>query len=356
MTQKQLPTNQSRSAGSARRKLRASGPGGQPKQKATKPSARVVPSLSKCAMDYARCLVNPFTGPLACIPSYPALMSRKVRVWSKGVMETGSSGMGFVCADPLRGAVSDVSCVNFTDNSFAGSSILTPATAGVVNGYSNADYVNSQVATNGITFRVVASGIRVRYVGTELDRGGYAVALSDTNHNSLYNRNISQLDAEINSKRFPINREWITVVYRPVRDEDDDFGGISTQTPAATDLSFYQGIAVNAPASNSITFEWEYYSIYEYQGATARGQTPSHVDTVGYGAVSATTTFSQHLMPYSGQSHTKEKPLLKDVVGTLANSSSGWMPVLKGVSELFEENFLQGGIDIATGVANLLFD
>lgn len=355
-TQTPFPPPQSRSAKGKRSQLRATGPSGRGNQKATAPPPRMVPKLSKCATDYARALVNPFTGPLACIPNFPALMSRKVRVWSKGVLETGTNGVGFICADPNRGAVSDVSCVNFTDASFAGTTIVTPATAGVNNGYSNSDYVNSQIAVNGITFRVVASGIRIRYVGTELDRGGYVVALSDTNHNSLYNRSISALDAEINSKRFPVNREWITVVYRAVRDADDDFGTIAAQTPATTDLSFYQGIMVQAPGATTVTFEWEYYTIYEFQGSNARGQTPSHVDVVGYGAVSATTSFSQHLMPYSGHPQTKEKPLVKDVTATVGQSASGWIPLIKGAGEILEENYFQGALDIATGAYNLIFD
>lgn len=351
-----FPPSQSRSAGKPRSQLRATGPTSKGDKKSAGQVPRMVPKLSKCATDYARALVNPFTGPLACIPNFPALMSRKVRVWCKGVLDTGTNGVGFICADPNRGACSDVSCVNYTDASFAGTTILTPSTAGVNNGYSNSDYVLSQIAVNGITFRVVASGIRIRYVGTELDRGGYVVALSDTNHNSLYTRSITLLDAEINSKRFPVNREWITVVYRAVRDQDDDFGVVSTQTPAVTDLSFYQGIMVNAPGATTVSFEWEYYSIYEFQGSNARGQTPSHVDVVGYGAVSATTSFSQHLMPYSGHPQQKEKPLVRDVTSTVGQSASGWIPLIKGVGELFEENYLQGAFDIGTGVYNLVFD
>jgi len=150
------------------------------------------------------------------------------------------------------------------------------------------------------------------------------VALADPNHNSLYNRTFANLDAEELSERFPVTNRWVTVLYRPVVSTDENFQtAVAAYTPATTDPSYFMGIAVNAPAGISLTFDVECFTVFEYQGASVRGMTPSHVDVVGHAAIQASTTFNNSLGKPSTVPHKEmEKKVVKAAVKNVANSGS----------------------------------
>jgi len=279
-------------------------------------------------------------------------MSRKLRVWAKGTFATGTASTGFIWCDPQLGINNNVDSVLFSLNTYAGTTFALFGVVGVAAAQTNSDYASTQIAVNDITYRVVSSGLRIRYIGTELNRGGQIVACSDSNHNSLLNRSLTDLDQEINSKRFPVTREWVTVIMRPVRDADDDFGVNPTLIPTTTSLSWYNGIIVESPG-DPITFEWEYYSVYEAQGQNVRGQTPSHVDPVGYGAVNMMTNFTKHLDPYQGHPQKKEKSAVEDTVKLLGSTMSKAEPFAKAAVDLFSENYLGAAIDFGEGIFGL---
>jgi hypothetical protein len=326
----QKPSAKSRSA--PQQKKAKSNPKPKPKPKVGGPR------LSQCATDYARCLVNPFTGPLACVPNFPALKSRKFRVWAKGTLSTGSAGIGFLWQDPQLGINNDVDSVLYTTNTFPGNSFTVAGGGEVIGAATNSDYTSSQISASGITYRVVSSGIRVRYISTELNRGGQIVALSDTNHNSLIGRTIQDLDAEINSKRFPVNREWTTVTMRPVRDGDDEFGTNPAGAPTdASQIAWYQGIMIQSPGVD-VDYEWESYTVYEAQGANVRGMTPSHVDPNGYASVNAMTNFTKHLDPHQKKPAEVEKSAVDDTLKILGTTMSIAGPLATGTVDLLSGN------------------
>lgn len=329
---------------------------GQPIKKQTKRVPKVGgPHLSKCSTDYARCLVNPFSGPLACVPNFPALKSRKFRVWAKGTLSTGSQDIGFIWQDPQLGINNNVESVFFTTNSFAGNSFEISDAVNVLGAMTNSDYDSSMIGTAGITYRVVASGIRARYIGTELNRGGQLIALSDTNHNSLLNRTIQACDAEINSKRFPVNREWTTVTSRPVRDADDDFGVNPAAIPITTSLSWYNGIIIQGPGVTA-DFEWESYTVYEAQGQNVRGMSPSHTDPVGYNAVNMMTNFTKHLDPHQKKPADVEKSAVSDTIQLLGTAMSKAEPFVAGITDIATGNYLGAALDFGEGLYDLFVD
>jgi hypothetical protein len=310
------------------------------------------PRLSKCASDYVRCLVNPFSGPLACVPNFPALKSRKFRVWAKGVLSTGTAGVGFIWQDPQLGINNDVQSVFFSTVTFTGNSFTISDASTVLGATTNSDYTSAAISTAGITYRVVASGIRARYISTELNRGGQIIALSDTNHNSLFGRTIQNCDAEINSKRFPVNREWTVVTSRPIRDADDDFGTNPIFIPTTNSISWYNGIIMQSPGV-SIDFEWESYTVYEAQGAPVRGQTPSHTDPVGYNAVNAMTNFTAHLDPHQKKPADVEKSALNDTLNILGTSMSTAGSFATGTVDLLSGNIPGAIMNFGEGIFDL---
>jgi hypothetical protein len=288
-----------------------------------------------------------------------------MRVWCKGTMTTGTAGIGIIWADPRLGIQNDSPCVYASDAAFALATFALPlpntipdTSANGVHAFaSNSDYLAASIGAAAATYRVVSSCIRCRYVGTELNRGGTCVALSDTNHNSLLLRTFSNMDAEINSKRFAVDRKWICVTYRPVTTQDIVFSdsSLSPINPGTLSQAWYQGIMVQAPAGAPSVYEWEYYSTYEAQGPNVRGQTRSHNDPIGNAAVNTVTNFSKHLEPYQGDPAPKEKSILKDTLDVLGTTMSKAEPYIDKAATFVTEPLVYEAIGgLMSGFTSLL--
>lgn len=270
-------------------------------------------NLSPCAREYAASLANPFTGPAACIPDYPALLTRKVRVWAKGTFATSATtGFGCIVMDPLQGVCGDSSYFVASTTSALNSvtPTFTQAAGGAGNTYSasNSEYslANFDGGANGSTVRVVSAGLRVRYIGTELNRGGQIIGLTDPNHNSIMTadgvgKTLSDIEGNSESRRFAVDRTWKCVLFRPVDNNDNvlvsnDFmiGDQAIFAPGHLYMTFY---IQAASATTSLSYEWEAYANYEVAGRNVRGKTPSHYDPNGFASVHAATAHSNLLLP-----------------------------------------------------------
>jgi len=281
--------------------------------------------LSGCAADYARACVNPFTGPIACIPDYPVLMSRRLRVFSRGTLATSSTtGVGFICCTPSFASASDSNCVFFTGPTYAGSTI-NPNTGvtGVFAATSNSDYSTSGIGTAAAQaqYRVVASGIRIRYRGSTFDQGGQIYALCEPTHDNLSTATVSDLSAQEFMRKLSVTREWANVLYSPQNTGDIGFQSTNTGGPTVADqtalgrANYMAMMIVAASPTTSLTFEWEMYTILEFTGKNVRGSVPSHFDPVGFSAVHAATTTSNHKLPFQGEAQKKESSFLETVFG-----------------------------------------
>lgn len=248
--------------------------------------------MSACAADYARCLANPFSGPLACIPDFPVLHSSKQRVWIKGSFSTGTSGIGYVIMTPEGGCINDAPALWYS------SAAYIPTTVDIADVNTVAATTNSQYPTAGIgntratsQYRVVGAGIRIRYMGTELNRGGFKIGVIDPTHDTLNASSVVSMRAEPTSVEFAVGREWSQVLYRPVFSDELQFASVVTNVP-------YMGFMVQAAsAATPLQYEFEYAAVYEYQGRNIRGMTPSHSDPTGFAAVNASSLTNPALIP-----------------------------------------------------------
>jgi len=181
---------------------------------------------------------------------------------------------------PPAAAVNDVPSVWYTAPSYA-LSYINHATA--VTAYSNSPITSAQVDPDITSVRVVGAGLRVRFGGTELNKGGFKVCLVDPTHQTLETRNEASLNSELQTRRVAVTRQWTTLVYRPITTGEISFAGTIAQNATG-----YMGVLLVSPdPSISELFEWEAFTIVEYQGSTMRGQTHTNPDPVGYAAVSA---------------------------------------------------------------------
>lgn len=287
-----------------------------------------VMSLSKCAQDYALCMANPFTGPIACVPNFPALMTKRQRVYSKGTFVVPAGTNGFVYCDPISSLVNDQPCVNSSAAGYAAGVLALPGTALTVSSNSNSEYTSAMLnATDAsrITGRVVSAGLRIRYEDLELNRGGVIYALMTPNHTNMTGFNNATVQAFEESRKFAVHRKWHTVLFKPV-DEDDTTmqGPVLFPSLAATLNRWFMGFSVLGDSSVATSYEYEYYAVTEVSGANVRGKIPSHVDPTGFSAVHATGALTNTLAP-TDQDTEKASHSFLDTVLDYAENGISWL-------------------------------
>jgi hypothetical protein len=259
-------------------------------------------NMSESATLYARSIADPFVDYQACIPDYPALLTGRVHTFVKGTITTSSvaaaGGFGFITIDPSRGVANNGNAVTFNTAASIVNRIDMTVGANVQSRSTNSPYASTAFAPgNNQQYRIVSAGVRIRYIGSELVRGGQIVGLHHPSHYSLQTYRISDLDAYVESARLPCTRDWLSCVYHPV--DVDDLNWQDTfplATPAVTDPSYYMGFAIQCPdvsGANPLTFEFEAHFNYELSGPLITNKEVSHVDPVGHGAVNAAAMITE---------------------------------------------------------------
>ncbi len=242
--------------------------------------------VPSCLKLYARALLAPCEADAgACVPDTFTTNSFRSRVFARGSLAAGSTGIGFICVNPRAFAQTSASVIAGTHSqaSYAGTTIdNNDATVGV-DGFAS----NSQITLSSSTVqkRIVGVGLRVRYSGTELDCAGTAYALYQPSAVTLNGYNSSNMAGLQECTVTPITtqRKWITVNWRPVDESDYSFdAGVdgATATVAGTVIL---GIIVDGMVAGSTCY-WEVVGHYEYIGDVANKK-PSEADVSVLSAV-----------------------------------------------------------------------
>lgn len=255
--------------------------------------------IGKCATDYAASLADPFSGPPdACLPVTPSISSRKVRTFVRSQLVTGTGGYGFLTAQPLAandgstisGNVGTAACY-YSSGAFAGTGvpILNTGVTGVYAVNHNGDYSALQFSAQLAQVRLVSMGMRLRWAGTNLDKGGRIILYEDPEHAdwSATGISVSQLLANEKSREFKVSDEWTTLCYSgPVMPSEYDFATTpwgpygSSAAPAHYMLALIQ-------ASGNGFIDFEVYWNWEISGRNVRGKTRSDADDLGFTTVSS---------------------------------------------------------------------
>lgn len=284
-------------------------------------SQRTHARLSKPASDYARALVNPFSGPLAALPDLPVIQTRKERFWVKGTATTSTSGKGYILFNPFNAAVKDLACA-FVSSSTSAESDSFPATisaTGCVAKSSNSSYSTTDVdGHNTLGFRIVSAGCRLMYTGQAVKRSGNYVALHEPSHDGLVGKTTDNLLALPEGKKVGIqeHKGWFGCTYLPVDLGDTKYinhykslgGTPETFAWKADDTQVnlpqypFMGVILSSQAGESVTFEYECFATFEFIGKAAPGKTPSYADPVGLAAVHTAAASHPHTMIHHGES------------------------------------------------------
>lgn len=291
-----------------RQNRRSQGPGQQggrqppqPNKQTTKTRVTGADLLSPCARDYLSVLENPFSGKVACVPQFPSIPSRKVRYWAKGVAHTGTAGVGFVALNPFvswNEVLADPArSVYYTGPTFAGTTTsYSLGTTGVSAASLNSEYIS----TSNYKYRLVAAGLRVRYAGTELNRGGRVFCLEEPDHATTSGFSMSSIGQYDTHRVFRPDQQWKSVTHHPADEDEFDYF-----TPTVAGNLHYLLIMMEAAdAATTLAFEWEVDCIYELIGPVVRGLTPTPVDMVGLSAVQTFANTTNNRAPREGDRST----------------------------------------------------
>jgi len=288
--------------------------------------------LSKCSRDYALALYNPVSGPDACVPNYPAILSRRIKVKSRGsfTVPAGNTGIGFCVADPQFAYANNASAVIMSGPAYAQNSVLL-TDPNIVQANSDSDYASASLGLTALLnqFRVTSALLRIRYRDTELNRGGSVYALMHPAHLSLQGQTLATIQNFDETRDFQntADREWINCHWKPVENSDVNFSGVfPTFTPSTSDTSFLMGFLIGGDGAVATTYDYEFHVKLEVIGLSVRGKTLSHCDPTGFNAVHATSISSPILSPHVGDvsapNNQKSKSFLSSVGGYLASGVS----------------------------------
>lgn len=249
-------------------------------QKAKAQNRSSGPRVEPCTIEYGVSLVDPFRKDLApCVPFGVALRSQKICVFSEGSFSTGTVGWGGIT---VYGAlVSDASCCTTTKPSYSGTFLPAWNTPEVDNHqFVNSPYINANLNNSlGCEVRLCSLGVRVRYIGTELDRGGLRYAIQHPEHLTVAGLTASDISSfdfrQIDSQ----TREWTAVCYTPLRQSDYNF--TSNSSGHSTNQPIMGILCESADPNKKVTFEYQVVAHFEAIGAIARGKTISNTDPTG---------------------------------------------------------------------------
>lgn len=224
------------------------------------------------AVKYFFATTQPWNSPAVGLPLEPAMQSSKQKFWSKGRVETGLLGIGFIVGN--GGWCSDIASLHVTSPLFNGQSIQTSA-VGVEPFATNSPYTVSQLSPgNGsaqLQIRLVATGLRIRYIGTELNRGGRVLSFEHPDHNTIVGYDATQVLGFPDTSFEPVDRKWHSAhwSHKWPGEEDYDVNCEPRAGPgdAVGSHPTYGMIIEAADAAVSAVFEYEYYVLVEIIGS-----------------------------------------------------------------------------------------
>lgn len=275
--------------------------------------------LSECAAKYAIAVVDPWNASArgACVPYPPARPSRKVTTFTRGLMTVGSNGWGYVAVSPtLQGDFASIWYSGLTYPGFVFNATMAPTGGVTALAQSNVPYTRAELTTENPAYfttqvqgRVVSCSLSLRYVGTELNRGGRVLCFASPDHQNINNMSASDLGAraetDYSTPSYDRDKCW-TVSYG-LNDEELSYTNIDPTDAATTDtikaaypysrgqpctsnaLDASYGCPVLGALVNGVvgnTFEFEVVQHLEYIGVLAESAlTESSVDSVGLSTV-----------------------------------------------------------------------
>jgi len=257
--------------------------------------------LSVCSKDYLKVFTDPFGdfANLPCIPDDLDYPSQKWRSYRRGVTAmVGTQSIGFVAINPFLFGVSDIDCMYWTGTTYNQAGLVQPGFVGVTGLYSglnNSAYVASTqlgpALKSEIQFRLVGCALRVRYTGTELNKGGKIILARAPGLDSVMDLGPSSITTDLDllqikdTVQLPCTRSWKTIAWFPGDKLDFDYIEDPRSKYLTSDYTNgYAQLVALFTGTPGNSYDFEVMSYFEYRGSVA-APTKSHSDIVGLSAV-----------------------------------------------------------------------
>jgi hypothetical protein len=306
------------------------------------------------ASNYARILANPFGAQLCGLPSMPGQFTKTLRVKIRGnALSQATNNICWVMMSPRDMVANNSNGVWASVSAGIAATWFDVTINGGVPAVSDSEYTVAQYnnTTTGISYRIVAAGLRIKYAGTNLNKGGIIRAIQDQSHDPITGQTQTQIGAEDVSSTFtPSSSKWTTILYSPVSNSDLNFSTTVPNVAAASAAdTFYMGFAIQAAASCTVTFEAE--CVFEVFGRNVRGMTYSGVDLPGFSAVHNATSMGSRVRAHQLSGSASEKAAVRNSGRSLAvhTSHSQTVENIKTATEIAKNT-----VDITKQIADTI--
>lgn len=242
-------------------------------------SAPTITEGTTAAIKYFHASTQPWNSPPVGLPIEPALRSRKVKLWVKGVVSCGDDGTGFIGS--TLSWCNDLPNVFFTDSTYLGSTFSTIPGGGVIAENCNSPFSSVQLNSGSLQVeaRAVAAGMRIRYIGTELNRGGRILAFEHPDHSDMAGMSATDLLSFPNTHFEAVDRQWHSAHWQHIWPGEETYTNTCEPTPNPNEPvqpNMCYGIMISAKGISGLVFEFECYTLVEYIGSlTSTDATPS---------------------------------------------------------------------------------
>lgn len=247
------------------------GKASQKNNKAPKPKAQVsrnrVVQIHPCSRMFLSAVVEPFGHhEEVCLPVGEALSSQKIRCFARGVLSVGLNGVGWLAVNAPF--INSWGSLNYTTSAYTGSQATPIANSGI--GISNSFLIGSPVTTTPQTWaaRHVVTALRIRYVGTELNRGGQTLAWIDREDDNVVGMPYDDIANRplINTKA--VDRKWHVLKYvenAPLMGEFQQFRTVLGAKHRNTAADDWRNMVIFVTGVTGNQFEWEVVSYQEHR-------------------------------------------------------------------------------------------
>lgn len=296
----------------------------------------------------------------ACVPTFPARMSQKVSAFVTGNFATGTQGFGFVAVSPTVSnnaplAYSSISAYNSTAVDCLNVNAQTTVMSALP--YNSSQLLTGDVANPApVSGRIVSCGLRVRYIGTELNRGGVCYCLVTPDHTNVQGFSMALLSTYSECIKVPVSRQWTTIVASAIDMKECEYPEEATQPSAesstrqmlfpysqqnailATSLTVGAPImlfGVASPAGNA--FEFEVIQHVEYIGTLTQAlATKSHSDQAGLSKV--TEAAGTVLANRASSGAPQESSFLASLKQTIIDNRDIVVPLTRMAAQMYMGN------------------
>jgi len=289
---------------------------------------------------------HPWSKQSARIPSFPVSESQltRVRVWSNGVCN--SAGIGFVVATVSNSVANDLPAVAISTGpgapnyiSAAGTDI-TQVTSD--SEYDSSKFTNIDQKDGWDVIRPVAAGLRIKYIGTTLNKSGLCYAIQNSPRAlALDGFAVNEIVKRPHKTYNFSNYGWHGVT-RHINDTDDFLyqqysenqqWNYETDTTSQITLDDYWNLAMLVVADPGAPFEVEYVAHFEIKGKNLHRTAVSRSNTAGLEQVVNKSTSVRHLdnttpdyapvQKLSSQTQESKPSYLGDILGGLGEGILG---------------------------------